>query len=148
MKWTCIYCFRGFWSGTVARMCNSTDLSPDKLRHVPNKHMHGHILHHYNMWIHWYFMCVQIFFMDVLASTCISKLQHNSFLLGTLNFVTLYSLTTLPHSDDVFSPPISIGEGFPFGTGTVYSVYVRKHFHCAYIYVAVCHLHCYAELCY
>ena len=65
-------------------------------------------------------------FVQMCLCACISKLQHNSFLLGTLNFVTLYSVTTLPRSDDVFSPPISIDEGFPFGTGTVYTVYVRK----------------------
>ena len=84
-----------------------------------------------------FYVFVKIF-TDVFACTCISKLQYISFLLGTLNFVTLYSLINLPRIDDVLSPAISIDEGFPFGTGTIYSVYVRKHFHCAYVAVELC----------
>ena len=77
--------------------------------------------------------------------TSISKIQYDLFLLGTLNFVTLHSATTLPRIDDVISPPISIDGGFPFGTGTIYTAYVRKHSPCAC--VAVRHMHSYAVLC-
>ena len=58
--------------------------------------------------------------------TSISKIQYHSFLLGTLNFVTLYSAKTLPRIDDTFSPPITIDGGFPFGTGTIHTAYVRN----------------------
>ena len=50
-------------------------------------------------------------------------------LLGTLNFVSLYSAVTLSNEDDIKSSSISTNGGFPFGTGTIYSVYVRKRSH-------------------
>ena len=54
---------------------------------------------------------------------------YNNILLGTLNFVTLYSANTLSNGDDTWSSSISTDGGFPFGTGTIYSVYVRKCLH-------------------
>ena len=47
--------------------------------------------------------------------------------IGTLNFVTLYSATTLPRRDDAYSSRISTNGAFRFGTGSVSSVYVRTH---------------------
>ena len=47
--------------------------------------------------------------------------------IGTLNFVTLYSATNLSREDDAYSSPISIDGDFRFGTGHVSSVYVRTH---------------------
>jgi hypothetical protein len=53
---------------------------------------------------------------------------------GTLNFVNLYSAVTLSNEDDTKSSSISTDGGFPFGTGTIYSVYVRKRSPCACVH--------------
>ena len=70
--------------------------------------------------------------MSMYIIICVTQIMiYNSILLGTLNFVTLYSAVTLSNEDDAWSSSISTDGGFPFGTGTIYSVYVRKHSHFA-----------------
>ena len=61
---------------------------------------------------------------------CVTQIMvYTYILLGTLNFVTLYSANKLVNADDTWSSSISTDGGFPFGTGTIYSVYVRKRLH-------------------
>ena len=69
--------------------------------------------------------------MLIVASTyvytCIIMQEHSFILVGTLNFVTLFSARSLPRDHDAYSPSISTDGGFLFGTNTIYHVHVRFH---------------------
>ena len=72
----------------------------------------------------------------VQATSCLlwlyTRLLHLP-VIGTLNFVTLYSATSLSREDDAYSSPISTDGAFRFGTGYVYSVYVRIYTQCTFL---------------
>ena len=74
-----------------------------------------------------------------LYVACILYTEVHS-LLGTLNFVTLYSETYLRRIDNTSSSPISTYGGFPLETGTIDFVYVRT---CKYIPLSAQLANCY-----
>ncbi|CAI8021025.1 Alpha-tectorin [Geodia barretti] len=61
------------------------------------------------------------------AFTCRFQLLRAAEGVGTLEFVTLSSPTTLPRSDDASSDQISTNGDFPFGFGTISTVYVSTN---------------------
>ena len=111
-QYTCIYCFSGLQvNQDSCQGLKFGDLSPKEL---------------------------DTFFEDTAIWSSLYMWPHKvvvqdtSFILypvviGTLNFVTLISPTSLSRIDDTSSSPISTYGAFPFGTGYVNSVYVRTH---------------------